>query len=355
MAGAMLDQSEVVHYLLAQGLVKPRHVVEESIAVADASRRNRVFVVSTGDGPAYVVKQAGPEGAATLAHEAAVLRALAIAHPVSAQVPLVVDHDPARRRLVLRTAAGARDWSDNHRGGRFPRLPARALGQALAAVHRLAADDFDARPAGIDPMWGLSLPEPPQRLVLDLSAGATDLVARIQGNRALCDRLTRLREAGVDGVLVHGDLRWDNCLVAAAPGARRATRLVLVDWELAGRGAPAFDVGTVLAEYLRLWVGSIPIVVPSDPGRLAHRARHPLTAMHPAMEAFWSAYREASTAPPPLRRVVELVGVRLLQSAVERSQGLASPSAHVIAQIQLADNLLGAPDDAASVLLGLRG
>ena len=128
--------------------------------------------------------------------------------------------------------------------------------------------------------------------------------------------------------------------------------MLLVDWELAGRGDPAFDVGSVLAEYLRVWVGSIPIVEPVDPGRLVARARHPLASMRPAIHAFWSAYRSAH--PVALRRVVELGAVRLLQTAVERAQGLSFPSAHVVTLVQLADNMLRRPDDAAAALLGLQ-
>jgi aminoglycoside phosphotransferase (APT) family kinase protein len=268
-------------------------------------------------------------------------------------VPTLVLHDPEADTLVLRTPGGARDWADHHSAGRFPRIPAKALGRTLAALHRFPGDGVEALPPGHDRMWGLSLPEPPHELLLELSAGAQDLVARLQGSRVLCDRLDELRAAGADGALVHGDLRWENCLALAAHGARRRTRVLLVDWELAGRGAAAFDAGTVLAEYLQSWVGSIPIVTPDDPGRLVARAGHPLWRMRPAMQAFWSAYRLASPRPPPLRRVVELAAVRLLQSAVERAQGLATPSGHVVTLMQLADNLLRDPDDAALNLLGL--
>jgi len=76
--------------------------------------------------------------------------------------------------------------------------------------------------------------------------------------------------------------------------------------------------------------------------------------MQPAMRAFWSAYRLASPRGPALRRTIELAAVRLLQSAVERSQGLAAPSAHVVALVQLAGNMLRDPDDAALSLIGLR-
>jgi aminoglycoside phosphotransferase (APT) family kinase protein len=201
-------------------------------------------------------------------------------------------------------------------------------------------------------MWGLQLPEPSHDLVLELSAGAQELVARIQASESVCQRLEELSVANGDRGVVHADLRWENCLALPAPGARRRTRVLLVDWELAGHGDPAFDVGSVFAEYLRVWVGSVPIVEPVDPARLVAHARHPLASMRPAMHAFWSAYRSARSVP--LRRVVELGAVRLLQTAVERAQGLSFPSAHVVTLVQLADNMLQQPDDAAVALLGLR-
>jgi aminoglycoside phosphotransferase (APT) family kinase protein len=202
-------------------------------------------------------------------------------------------------------------------------------------------------------MWVLSLPEPPHDVLLDLSAASQDLVARLQASTETCDRLVRLRDAVADGRLVHGDLRWDNCLSVAQPRSTRRTRVLLIDWELAGRGAPAFDVGAVLAEYIRTWVESIPIVEPSDPGRLAFRARRPLSRMQPAITAFWSAYRRFSPRPPMLRAVVELAAVRVLQTAVERAQALPALTPHVITLVQVADNILRQPEDAALGLLGL--
>jgi aminoglycoside phosphotransferase (APT) family kinase protein len=341
----MVEQSDVAHYLLSLGVVKPRDVVEGDFAIVDVSRRNCVFLVTPPSGPVLVVKQAAPGTAEFLEHEAAVLRLLAGAPEVASHVPQVVHAEDGC--IVLRTPADARDWG-NHQG-RFPRIPARHLGRVLAALHRLRVD----LPQPARPIWGLLLPEPPLELVIDLSAGAQDLLARIQGSSEVCERLEALGDAGSPGVLIHGDLRWENCLALPAPGSRRRTRVLLVDWELADSADPAFDVGSVLAEYLRVWVGSIPIVDPIDPGRLVHRARHPLRHMQPAMRAFWSAYAGASTDPPPLRRVVELAGVRLLQTAIERARGLLTASAYAVTLVQLADNLLRRPDDAAVDLLGL--
>ncbi len=349
----MLAQSEISHYLLSLGLVKPRAVVDEGLAVVDASRRNCVFLVTTAAGPTFVVKQARPGTAATLAHEAAVLRVLA-AGDLADRVPAVAHHEPDAGRLVLRTPGGARDWNEHHAAGRFSPGSARILGRTLAILHALPPDGVGALPAGTDRMWALSLPDPPRALLLGLSSGALDLVARVQASRSLCVRVGVLRGAHIEDALVAGDLRWDNCLAVARAGSQRRTRLLLVDWELAGRGAAGCDLGTILAEYLRVWIGSVPIADPADPGRLLPWAGHPLSRMRPAVQAFWAAYCRASPGDPSIRRVIELTAVCLLQPAVEQARGLATPSAHVMTLVQLADNLLRSPERAADLLLGLR-
>lgn len=336
----VLEQSGVAHYLLSLGVVKPRDVIDDGFAIADASRRNRVFLATRSSGPTLVVKQGD---APALAHEARILRLLA--PHLAGHVPAVVHHEGGT--LVLSTVPGARDWGEHE--GRFPRIPARTLGRLLARLHDLRVE----APPSLGSSLALHLAEPPHSLLLELSATAQDLVARIQASEFLCARLEELRAAEAGDALVHGDLRWENCLAVPPPGARRRTRVLLVDWEFSGRADPAVDAGTVLADYLRVWVGSVPIVEAVDPGRLVDRARHPLTAMRPAMAEFWTAYRTARSRPPPLTRVVEQAAVRLVQTAIEAAQGLAATTAHVVTLLQLADNLLRRPDVAAEHLLGL--
>lgn len=346
----MLEQSDIAHYLLSLGLVKPRAVVETGLTILDTSRRNSVFLATPSGGPTYVVKQADGQQARGIAHEAAVLRALEKTE-LAPHVPTVVHHEPAAGCLVLRTPSDAQSWSDGHRSGRFPRIPARVLGRLLAALHQLPVDGIEPPPVGVDRMWALSLPEPPHELLFDLSTAAQDLVARIQVSATVCNHLRELGESNSRESVVHGDLRWENCLAVSPPGTGRRTRVLLIDWELAGPGVDAFDVGTVCAEFLQSWVLSIPIFEPDDPGRFVGMAGYPLMRMQPALQTFWSAYSRANPRHPPLTRVIELAGVRLIQSAVEHAQGLGAPSAHLVTLLQLADNLLGQPDDAAMNLL----
>jgi aminoglycoside phosphotransferase (APT) family kinase protein len=349
----MLTQAGIAHYLLSLGVVNPSAVVEDELAVLDVSRRNAVFLAVARSGPAYVVKQARAGTAATLAHEAAVLRALAAMPELDGSVPQVVHDDREAGCLVLRTPADARDWSEHHRAGRFPPSLARALGGALAALHELPLDSMEDLPPGTDRLWGLTLPEPRLELLLILSAAAMDLLARVQANEFLCARLQDLRGATSADAIVHGDLRWENCMVVAAPGGRRRNRLLLVDWELSGRGPAGFDIGTALAEYLGAWVGSIPMPDSRDPSRFVDRAGYPLLSMRPAIQTVWTTYRSTCSRPPPLARVVELAAVRLLQAALERARQSDELSAHAVVLAQLAAHLLRDPEGTALALLGL--
>lgn len=346
-----LTQSGVAHYLLSLGVVKPRDVVDGELAVLDASRRNAVYVASAVGGPAFVVKLARAHTAGTLAAEAAVLRTLAAAPELRGLMPEVVHEDPEAACLVLRSPGDALEWSERQAARRFPQSAARSLGRALARLHEIRVDGV---PDGPDRLWGLTLPEPPHDVLLDISAAAVDLLARLQGHTLVCERLLALQSEVASDAIVHGDLRWDNCLLVAPPGARRRTRVLLVDWELGGRGPAAFDIGTALAEYLSVWVASIPMPDPRDPSRFADHAGHPLAQMRPAIQALWGTYHAARADSPALARVVELAGVRLLQAAIERARHSDELSAHSVALAQLAVHLLGDPDGTAAALLGLR-
>ena len=348
---APLEHSQVAHYLLSLGVVNPRSVLEEDLTITDVSRRNTVFVATSSGGPTYVVKEPGWAGAGTLAREAAVLPLLAREPALRGLVPELVHHDRTAARLVLRSPPRTLDW-DRQRG--FSRLAARALGRALAAIH---TSRVDIEPLGPEDerLWGLTLPAPSLARLRGFSAGALDLLARVQADHGLCERLEHLREDAGEPAFIHGDVRWENCLLLPAPRARRATRVLLIDWEHAGAGPPELDVAAALAEYLRAWVASFPAVAPySDGTRLELGSRHPLDRVQPAMLALWSAYRRASAQPVRMLRVAELAGVRLIETAFEYTRGATFVSGHIIALLQVGANMLQMPGHAAWNLMGLR-
>ena len=119
--------------------------------------------------------------------------------------------------------------------------------------------------------------------------------------------------------------------------ARASTRVKLVDWEMAGWGDPAFDVGSALSDFASLALDAAPTPVAARSGSAV----------------FWRAYvRAAGLAAPAaaalLERSVRFAGARLVQSAFEHTQETTAMSARVGRLVALARELLVAPDGGAA-------
>jgi aminoglycoside phosphotransferase (APT) family kinase protein len=240
--------------------------------------------------------------------------------------------------------------------GRFSTVLARASGRALASLHRMPPAAVGARPGGLDPAWHLSWHRPWLRQFFELSFAGIELLRLVQGSDELCGVLDDLRGSWRAETLIHGDVRWDNWVAPPATASGRRTRVILLDWEVAGPGDPCLDIGAFLAEYLSAWVHSIPIVDSCDPGRMLRHARRPLDRMQPAIQAFWTAYCRTSNQHAhgtALARAVQFAAARLLQAAVEESAADSELRAHTVAALQLAVNIVQRPGDAAARLLGL--
>jgi hypothetical protein len=343
----VLAQSEIVPYLLDRGLVDPCCIVDGELAVTDVSRRNRNFSVETGEG-GYLVKQS-----ATIAREAAAYRLLE-GRPL---LPRCVLHDPEQQLLVLELIPRARDLLEYHSAERrFPPSFAARLGAALSSLHRTELRDTDLR-GGVP--WILSIDRPGLELLRDGSAANVQLVRLLQATPAFGALLADLRADWRPAALIHHDAKWENCLVHAAPGASRTTRLTLIDWEFADRGDPCWDVATAIGSYLSFWVLSIPISGEEPPDRFLELALHPLERMQPAIHAFWRAYadgmglnsREESAW---LLRTVRFTAARLLQTAWEHLQAAAHMPGTIVCLLQLSANIAQHPGEAIRQLLGLR-
>jgi aminoglycoside phosphotransferase (APT) family kinase protein len=158
--------------------------------------------------------------------------------------------------------------------------------------------------------------------------------------------------------MIHGDARWENLIAVPGAGAGRSTRIKLVDWESGGTGDPAWDVGTVVGDYLSAWLLSIPVTASSPPEQLLELARLPLSSMQPSIHAFWTAYARAmelhgSSAVDALVRAVRYAAARLVHTALEQTQSSSRLTGNVVLLLQLSHNILQRPEEATARLLGL--
>lgn len=278
----------------------------------DISRAHPVWRVTLGDGRRLVVKAGIGHGGPDLAVECLVYRMTRWCAPLAAALPaaLVVDED---RQLLVLSDVGRPDGSGSlaQRVG-FPALLsgatadatrlepwiAYALGRAVGTVHRATAG-FPLPPAAPPLVLGL-VGRPDAVEVEHVGPGVRSTLAALGALPAITAAVAALRRP-VAGCLVNHDLKWDNVVLGPAEPSGTA-EVVLLDWELAGLGDPAWDLGCLLAEHLVRATGRLRI----DPAAAA------------LLRGYADGARPRSGVSAVLaHRVTMAAGLRIAQLALE--------------------------------------
>jgi hypothetical protein len=166
-----------------------------------------------------------------------------------------------------------------------------------------------------------------------------------------------LRSGWRPDALIHGDIKWDNCVLC--PGSDGDLHLKIVDWEMADWGDSCWDLAGIFSAYLSFWVQSLPGNGSANPDVLVAQARYPIERMQPAIRSFWSTYtrcREVSgkEARDLLHRTVLYTGARNIQTAFEFLQTSPQANSGTVLLLQLSMNVLTNPEEATSEVLGIQ-
>ena len=359
----MLQQSDLTRYLFEKDLLEPDSIVSGDLDIRDASRRNRNFKVLRKQSRCYFLKQGiGP--LASLEREAAVyrfLRLLPAKLDIVESLPTVILHDDAQRTLVIEMAHRSETVDEYcFRCGRIPMWVGGRLGRALGDLHRLRRDESPPQEFEVEAPWVFAIHEPRLRVFWGASEANLSLIRIIQEHSGLRAELEGLRDAWRAEALIHGDLKAANLVVEGGPTGRSRRGFKIIDWELAGYGDPAWDVGSVLSDCLALWILSIPMAQELTVEQSLPLARIPLKRLTPFVRSFWSAYVDRRGLNPEaaaevLRRSMSHAAARLLQTAYETTRQADRLSANTVHMVQLSWNLMTRPDEAASRLFGLPG
>jgi aminoglycoside phosphotransferase (APT) family kinase protein len=365
----IVSKSNVVHYLLEQCLVELDSVVDGDLMVAEATRRNRNFKIIRRNAKGYFVKQIqnwDPQAVAGLAGEATCYR-LAYGGPEFAALAHLVPrhflYDSQRHVLVTELLADGETLSDHYRRlNDFPLQPAKLLGRLLGELHR-----EDLRPLANSPEaaafrrqipWILWAYQHGTHLFSTLSAANTQLLQIVQSYPEFQRTLDELRQEWQFDGLMHGDVKWDNCVVYPDPSAEGTLALKVIDWELADIGDLRWDLGALLQAYISFWVLSMRISGALPAAVLAETAQYPIEKMQPSIRAFWRSYVEAraldrQSAQALLASSMKFGAARMIQTAYEYMQYSPQISSNALCLLQVSFNILKEPSDAVTHLLGL--
>ncbi|SRR5579871_589274 len=331
----VLSAADLPHYLMERGLVSASSFVDGDFKVHELSRRNRVFRVSRGPFPGYVVKQVmkwTPEILESMEREAGVYSAIRSDPRLSflrEMVPQCYVYDADNLVFVLELLDSAR--REDH---------AASVGQSLRRL-RQESSALRTTISGFrmhDP-WILSLHRKSERNFDRVSAANAELMRVVKRETAVGEALDELRASWQSDTLVHGDMKWDNCLVAENGTPK------FIDWEMCGWGDPLWDAAGILQEYLSVWVqGHRPA-----PSRRTPPLDSPAAEVAPRMRDFWESYKEPAESLP---RAVKLAAARLVQTAWESQQRSESMTAKSVRLLQASVNMLASPEAAVEMFFG---
>lgn len=364
----LLNSDSVVHYLLQRGLLSFDSVVDGDLLVLEAPRRNRNFKVTRQRQPGLFVKQVqewDPQAIATVQREAwcySLAKTLPELGALKEMLPEFHAYDQQRNVLVLEHLAGFESLAEYQlRLGKFPVEIAVALADVLGRYHRETKDKLEHLPqAAIFPRmvpWILSIHQQQPGWFQSLSAANSQLLGIIKRYDQFATALDRLRAQWSFSSLVHGDIKWDNCLIQPA-SAESGLKIKVIDWELADLGDPLWDVGAILQSYLSYWILSMPTWPGASAEEVIARAPYPLEVFQAPINAFWNRYKGVAEIPPErhkeaLARSIGYGATRMIQSAYEALSFSAQINANALYLLQVSMNILLDPDEATRELFGI--
>jgi hypothetical protein len=364
----LLNTDSVVHYALQKGFIDLDSVVGGDLTVVEAHRRNRNFKLMQQRHPGLFVKQVQqlePQAMATLRRESvcySMAREIPELAALAGLLPGFCAYDPVRHVLVLELLTGYETLAEYHyRRGAFPVEVATLLAHALGNYHRDTRDTLEkATHASVFPKtapWVLSMHRQQPEWFQSLSAANSQLLQIVKQYDQFASTLDALRAHWHFGGLIHGDMKWDNCLIKA-DGQGGEPVLKIVDWELSDLGDPLWDVAAILQSYLSHWILSMPITAGAQVEQIIAGGPWPLETMQVPMRAFWNTYREVAAIPTKQRkelllRTIRYGAARMIQTAYESLSFAVQVNSNVLYLLQVSMNILLNPDEAASELFGI--
>ncbi len=250
----------------------------------------------------------------------------------------------------------------------FPEAIASTMGTTLAALHRATFNrreyrDFMATaPEG---QFRYHFNNPAQ----GIGSIAPEIFGMVPTNAlkfyALYQRYDNLESAIADLAndwhpccLTHNDLKLDNILIHSRWEQLDNVIVRLIDWEACAWGDPAFDLGTILASYLKIWLDSLVVDSTIELEESLHLAVTPLEVLQPSMLALTQAYLKAFPMILEYRcdfllSVIQFAGLALMHQIEEMIKCRKHFDNIGISMLQVAKNLLTMPQQAVLTVFGI--
>jgi len=341
--------------------------VDGDFVIFEAGRRNRNFKVVRGERPGLFVKQVSNtsswEPIMTLQREAAFysrVRSWPETNPLNRLTPRILDYNPGNCSLIVELVRDGESLAEYYqRLDHFPAETGELVGNSLGSYHSLPVETLidlsDPTIISRQMPWALTL-EPFSLAPLNqFPVVGPMLIAALQQHPLLLQSVLGLRYEYRFDSLIHGDMKWDNLVLANSDRAGRQPELRIADWELVDLGDPSWDIAGVFASFLA-YALAFPGMLQST--GYAADPRDRIAQMRPAMRSFWAAYADARqlgalASRQYLERCLRFAAVRLAYAVFEILYGSPQMTPAMLAMLQTGQHIVANPSRAVWDLLAL--
>jgi Phosphotransferase enzyme family len=371
----LLSSHNVIQYLQESGLCST-----EDGADADSelphSYNNRNFLVTLAGKNQLLVKQKSYLESDGIIHDFFnewLLYQLLNNFPVLGNIPAIasslVHFDEANSILVHSYLSEYEELGYLYqKNSYFPTAIATAIGSSLAALHRVTYNQREYRnfmssaPGGgiryqlHNPAQGIGIITP--EIFAKVPKTALEFYSRNQRYENLEAAIADLAYEWNPNCLTHNDLQLENILIHSRWQQLDNPVVRFIDWEACTWGDAAFDLGTLIASYLRVWLNSL--VVDSTLGleESLNLAMIPVSCLQPSILALTRGYVDAF--PQILEyhqdfvsRVVQFAGLALINHLEARIKYQKHFEISGISMLEVARNLIIMPQQSALTVFGV--
>ncbi|OYD91872.1 LPS biosynthesis choline kinase [Nostoc sp. 'Peltigera membranacea cyanobiont' 210A] len=372
-----LSSHNVIQYLQDAGLCSSEDGPSDKSELPGSSQNNFNLLVTLADNRQLLIKQEcnvnNNDGAPHELFQEWLFHQLLQQFPVlgntSAIAPLVVHFDEENSILVRSYLNEYLELATlYHKNEIFPQEIASAIGTTLAGLHRATYNrreyrDFMATaPQGefrygfYNPAQGVG-PIGPE-IFGTVPTDALKFYVLYQQYESLESAIADLAYSWNPCCLTHNDLKLNNILVHSRWEQLDNCLIRLIDWEACSWGDPAFDLGTLLASYLEIWLKSLVVDPTIELEESLHLALTPLEILQPSIIALIRAYINAFPMILEYRsdfisRVIQFAGLALIHQIQEMITCRKHFNNVELCMLQVAKSLLVMPEQAVLTIFGM--
>ncbi|HLP91379.1 MAG TPA: phosphotransferase [Nostocaceae cyanobacterium] len=370
-----LSSQNVIQHLQKAGLCSSEDGTVKKTEWVESSYKNQNLLVTLANNCQYLVKQERQDNFDSNSHELfnewlvhELLQQFPILGNIGAIASTLLHYDQENSLLVRRYLSEYIELEKFYHHHIFPSAIAQAIGTTLAALHRITfqrreysnfmttAPDGQFRYNYYNPAQGIGIIN--SETFAQVPTEALKFYTLYQSYENLEAAIADLAYEWKPCCLTHNDLQLKNILIHSRWQQLDNCLLRLIDWEACGWGDPAFDLGTLLASYLKIWLTSLIVDPALSLSESLDLALIPLEILQPSILALIRAY--LSDFPMILKErknfitsVIQFAGLALINQIKEEVEHDKYFHDNYLCILEIAKNLLTMPEQSIIDIFGI--